>query len=721
MEGDTDLPDIELVDSNRKNSIASSDGNHFEENGPSKENDFSSMVLYFLGKVWASFRPILVQRLINCLIVCLIMLLILYGNSNNMNTLVGASGNVGWKDWFLFAGFVFAVNTIFSLLDIVFFMAVDKYVNGPIYYYIDTYRYHGSLAVALTVVFTDSAHQYFIVPQAIANWSDVMAAIVVVAICYIFKEYMQRANYDNFIVSRFSERVKRMDVHRVILSRLASWKSLPKNSDVGKKTPVSSAVKSNVEVDTVLNSPPVPLEQMVATAPELNFITDSPAPTDDAALLRDSIISLPGNFSVDKGLDILGTVADVDATLPSGRVRSNSDPIALSFEPIIRARPKTSDRTKEQMSKLSATARIQKDIVLKGLKAKFGPKEEKERELERLKEKAKRAQKELEFISSPADIFSELIDEDDENANDSQKKSTDTLVKKSFWKEYRAAASGSLSVTTIAGTVVIRDTKQAREFGKKLYSHLKRGYYVKCKYNNTMSSPSSIGKAGSRYSDFQLNANALKEILQEYMTTQENEDGSGPDAIGGAEEYQNPTDDFDWMLRACYEQFHCDVDAESRVSETRVVEACVELYKEFKYMALSLADNRKLRNSINNVTDVGFWLSMLIVGQIILKVDPLLIITPLLSIILLLSFALGTVLGNIFLAIGFVIFMLPFDVGDRVTIGVSNRINCNILSVNLLTTEVITLHNEKVQYLCVYIVVDSMMLALCFVFNCIVT
>ena len=164
---------------------------------------------------------------------------------------------------------------------------------------------------------------------------------------------------------------------------------------------------------------------------------------------------------------------------------------------------------------------------------------------------------------------------------------------------------------------------------------------------------------------------------------------------------ENTTDDFEWMLRACYEQFHCDVDEKSLVTESRVVEACVQLYREFKYMALSLADNRKLRNSINNVSDIGFWLLMLVVTQIILKVDPLLVITPLLSIILLLSFALGTVLGNIFLAIGFVIFMLPFDVGDRVVIGYTNRIYCSILSVNLLTTVVVTMHNEKVN-ICLY-------------------
>jgi len=177
---DIELPNMELFERNRKDSMESLDGNHFQEDIPTKEKTFCFIIYSLLNKFWFVFKPMLINRIINGFIIGLIIFLILYGNSNNMNAITGASGDVSWVDWYSFAGYVLGVNTIGCMVDILFFMLVDKYINGPIFYYIDTYRYQGSVAVALTVIATDTSHKYYAVPQSIGNWGDVMAAIVVI-------------------------------------------------------------------------------------------------------------------------------------------------------------------------------------------------------------------------------------------------------------------------------------------------------------------------------------------------------------------------------------------------------------------------------------------------------------------------------------------------------------------------------------------------------------
>jgi small-conductance mechanosensitive channel len=58
---------------------------------------------------------------------------------------------------------------------------------------------------------------------------------------------------------------------------------------------------------------------------------------------------------------------------------------------------------------------------------------------------------------------------------------------------------------------------------------------------------------------------------------------------------------------------------------------------------------------------------MLLVVQIILRVDVSQVIAPLLTILFGLSFAFSPVLSNLFLSMAFVMFLLPFNVGNRVS------------------------------------------------------
>ena len=137
-------------------------------------------------------------------------------------------------------------------------------------------------------------------------------------------------------------------------------------------------------------------------------------------------------------------------------------------------------------------------------------------------------------------------------------------------------------------------------------------------------------------------------------------------------------------------------DGEAEVDEKAVVAAVLMVYKEMTFATSSLYDFGGLQRSFRNVIDVFFWTAMAVIIQFILQFDLITVLAPGITVILVLSFALGPFFGNMFLSIAFVFFMLPFDIGDRVMIGMgTNKFTCYITSIGLLHTTVLTIYNEK--------------------------
>jgi hypothetical protein len=108
------------------------------------------------------------------------------------------------------------------------------------------------------------------------------------------------------------------------------------------------------------------------------------------------------------------------------------------------------------------------------------------------------------------------------------------------------------------------------------------------------------------------------------------------------------------------------------VSQSAVVNAVVSVFKEIQFSRASLQDLNNLHETAKSVVDFIFGVFMLLLVQIILKVDVSRILAPLLTILFGLSFAFSPVLSNLFLSMAFVMFLLPFNVGNRLSVVINS-------------------------------------------------
>jgi hypothetical protein len=144
------------------------------------------------------------------------------------------------------------------------------------------------------------------------------------------------------------------------------------------------------------------------------------------------------------------------------------------------------------------------------------------------------------------------------------------------------------------------------------------------------------------------------------------------------------------------------------ITEEQCMAAICLVYKEHRYAASSLNDYGELHSSLRNVIDVVFWTMMAVILQAFLELNIYSYFLPFVTLALTLSFALGPLLGNLLLAIAFVFFMVPYEVGNKVFIGTEgpNRIVGWVRGISLLHTTITTVKNEVVS-------VPSLYLLLC--------
>ena len=103
------------------------------------------------------------------------------------------------------------------------------------------------------------------------------------------------------------------------------------------------------------------------------------------------------------------------------------------------------------------------------------------------------------------------------------------------------------------------------------------------------------------------------------------------------------------------------------VAQVDIVNGVINVFKEIQFSKASLRDLSSLHEAAKSVVDMIFFAFMLLVAQIILKVELSQILAPLLTILFGLSFAFAVALSNLFLSMAFVMFLLPFNVGNRVS------------------------------------------------------
>lgn len=106
-----------------------------------------------------------------------------------------------------------------------------------------------------------------------------------------------------------------------------------------------------------------------------------------------------------------------------------------------------------------------------------------------------------------------------------------------------------------------------------------------------------------------------------------------------------------------------------------------------------------LQKSVLNIVDSVFWLLMMIFAQIVLQIDTSDYLAPLLTVLFGFSFAIAPIFSNLFLSLSFVLFLHPFEVGDRVILGKgsTSQLTGNVKSISLFYTTISSNQNERVS------------------------
>eukprot|EP00981_Chlorochromonas_danica_P005761 scaffold1187_cov181-Ochromonas_danica.AAC.25 len=263
--------------------------------------------------------------------------------------------------------------------------------------------------------------------------------------------------------------------------------------------------------------------------------------------------------------------------------------------------------------------------------------------------------------------------------------------RKTFWELAARMSSnaGVLRILTFNGPVVIQRKFQAKAFGRSLYKHLSRGGKVPVTLDiirRVFEEQHESGKethfGGGENASWENPLHSQSRF--NYSAVQMNSKDHSKDMATLL--YESAADLFD--------PFNIGV-----VSEDQCVAALCVVYKEARFAASSLNEYGELHESLRTVMDVVFWLVMLVVLQVFLQLNLFTYLLPFVSLALTVSFALSSVLGNIFVAVVFVFFMMPFDIGNKIYIGAdpNTRIVGFVRGVSLLYTTINTLKNEVMR------------------------
>ena len=143
-------------------------------------------------------------------------------------------------------------------------------------------------------------------------------------------------------------------------------------------------------------------------------------------------------------------------------------------------------------------------------------------------------------------------------------------------------------------------------------------------------------------------------------------------------------------------------EQEQLISEEQLVAGVCSAYRTLRHASASMANLQDLHRSVADITDMAFWVTMVLMLHTIFGFRTYTSLTPLLTIIFGLSFALGPSVGSLCLSVVFVMFMLPYDVGNRVCITAGSgqsedRVVGNVAAITLGYTTIITIYNEKLR------------------------
>lgn len=117
------------------------------------------------------------------------------------------------------------------------------------------------------------------------------------------------------------------------------------------------------------------------------------------------------------------------------------------------------------------------------------------------------------------------------------------------------------------------------------------------------------------------------------------------------------------------------------------------VYKEREKLVASLRDRQSVAGVLSKIIGFVLFLVCVIIFVTLLGVDWLSLIAPFGTAVLAISFVFGSVASSAFKSFVFLIFVNPYDVGDRVT---ANGITVKVSKISLLSTTFFTPDGKKV-------------------------
>jgi hypothetical protein len=596
-----------------------------------------------LVELLARLLPPLKLRSFYFTVVLVILSLVLFGQASQRLSMHGVSP----QGWYTFTLEVMATDLATCIVDELLFLLIDRLWYGAEEVRLYAHCLNGPLSFILTLSIVNGVLSTEEVPASISQWNPLMSALITIWTFYTIRRFYLRMNLNKLMVARFSRRIHEMQLDTKVLSILSH--AVPRRS-------THHEIHSRYMDETTSSSSNNSNRTSSATI-RPSFDSSPPATSSGNQQPQHPCRDRP--------------FAPELASLPEHQ----QSPLPPQPSPLRRPSGEKKEDTEEPQAHSLAIDKLKSSSFSTHF-SQFIHKHRQQRASRRGEDASGEGESPMASATdklSFTDIFSEIV-ESSHRKGEQNLSADDYGIQQSFWSQLAEVSHGSLVIHTTNGPLIIRTKKHAVSFGKRLFTLLSRGGHKK------------------------ITSQRLTELIERHHR----EKSVGANTSAGTGGTTSDDADLKEILTRAQELFHLPTELDPDYTSTAVTlpmmnDICISVYRSRRNIASSLSDFGELRKSLIAVADVLFWIAMVVVAQMILKIDLESVFAPVLTLIFAISFALGPMVSNVFVAIGYVSFMLPYDVGDRVAIGYGpTKIVGNIARITLLQTTITTIYNERV-------------------------
>lgn len=602
---------------------------------------------------------------------------------------------------------IFLVATGTDLVTCVADQLIFAYVIDVIFAkYFETafllHAFNGPAGLLATVFIIGEIGHNFKAPSAVPNWDRLISASTVIILCVMVKNWMWRRYYTKLLEKRFSDRLFKLQSWTMLLSELATYQphriKKPTEDDVAHSQ--QSHLSGIWAASSSMHHRPSQLDYIVNAFSDLVEATSKYNDDDleeDVHYLKPPTVLQTSNEPV--------VAPHSPAPMTSNNSRRREDRGAVSF---VQTFAPFSSMRKEDASAIHAASNEDSnpeeqrpaDYDLEGQNENNFSTSSSFQQQEMRKKRNLLSPAVSSSTSPPHHHNTDVVMQSD-TTQESKSTHVDQQInafrkKRTFWElaSRMSRNLGALTLYTYNGRVTIRRKVQAKAFAKSLYSHLSRGGRDVITHEKLEHIFQTQGKReeNALIDDMEYQQIGNREGVRHRSSTMAQDYGK-LNTISSSTDKDNAT----FLYEAAIDLF--DPFRLGHISEEQLLAALCLVYKEQRFAGTSLNDYGELHQSLRSVIGVLFWIGMVLFLQFFLGFDLLNYLLPFYTLMLTLSFALGSLAGNMFLAITFVFFMQPYEVGNKVYIGSNptGRVEGFVLSVSLLYTTITTYYNEVLK------------------------